>query len=109
VVVDHGAAAGLVWVAWPCAALQSALLLAALGNTAVVGAAVMLLFALASAPGLGAAPWAWARWQAWRGSRAASSDVAAWGYRVGGAGLVLTASWALAHALWQCIVVWCVG
>jgi uncharacterized protein len=43
---------GLLWAAWPCALLHSALLLAALAPTALGGAAVMAAFALASTPGL---------------------------------------------------------
>jgi uncharacterized protein len=101
--------AGLAWVAWPCVALQGALLLAALANTAAAGALVMALFALASAPGLAAAPWAWSRWLAWRGQRVVPADVAAWGYRIVGAGLVVTAAWALVFDMWQRVVVWCVG
>ena len=48
--------AGLAWVAWPCATLQAALLLAALASDAAGGALVMGSFALASIPGLVALP-----------------------------------------------------
>jgi uncharacterized protein len=99
--------AGLAWVAWPCAAVQSALLLAALANSATAGALVMLLFALASAPGLAAAPWAWARWQAWRGSTHSRGDVAAVGLRLAGVGLVVVSGAALTHGLWQRVALWC--
>jgi sulfite exporter TauE/SafE len=100
--------AGLVWVAWPCAALQSALLLAALANDALGGALVMGAFALASMPALAAAPWAWARWQARRGGTAVDpSGIAALGYRVAGAGLVLASGWALAAGIWPPFAAWC--
>ena len=52
---------GRLWVAWPCGLLQSALVVAALANTAWGGAAVMAGFAAASAAGLSLAPWAFAR------------------------------------------------
>jgi uncharacterized protein len=100
-------AAGLAWVAWPCAVLQAALLLAALANTAMGGAAVMLVFALTSAPGLMLAPWAMARWRRWRGPSAARGEVATLGFRVAGLGLVLVSSGALTHGLWQRLVAWC--
>ncbi len=100
-------AAGLAWVAWPCAVLQSALLLAALANTAAGGAVVMLVFALTSAPGLMLAPWAIARWQRWRGPSAALGDVATLGFRVAGAGLVLVSGGALTHGFWQKLAAWC--
>jgi uncharacterized protein len=99
--------AGLAWVAWPCAVLQAALLLAALANTAAGGAAVMLAFALTSAPGLMAAPWAYARWQRWRGHSLARGEAATLGFRVAGAGLVMVSGWALTHGLWQRLAAWC--
>lgn len=102
--------AGMLWVAWPCAALQSALLLAALASTPQGGALVMGAFALGSLPALAAAPWAWARWQRARGREAASpapGQVATLGYRVAGAGLVLASGWALTHGLWERFAAWC--
>ena len=51
----RASAAGLLWVAWPCGLLQSALVVAALSNTAWSGAAAMAAFAAASAA-----------WVAWR-------------------------------------------
>ena len=100
--------AGLAWVAWPCAALQSALLLAALADGALGGAMVMAAFALASMPALAAAPWAWARWQARRGATTVDgSGIAALGYRVAGASLVLASGWALGAGIWQGFAAWC--
>lgn len=99
--------AGLAWVAWPCAALQGALLLSALASDPQGGALVMAAFALASIPGLLVAPWAWARWQAARGAAVAPERVAALGFRVAGAGLALVSGWALTHGIWQRIAAWC--
>jgi len=99
--------AGLAWVAWPCAALQGALLLAALANTALGGALVMGAFALVSLPALAAAPWAWARWQRRRGGALAPGQVAVLGFRVAGIGLVVVSGWALTHGLWLRVAAWC--
>lgn len=99
--------AGLAWVAWPCAALQGALLLAALASTALGGALVMGGFALASMPALAVAPWAWARWQRIQGGALAPGQVAVLGFRVAGVGLVMVSGWALTHGLWQRVAAWC--
>jgi sulfite exporter TauE/SafE len=100
--------AGLAWAAWPCAALQGALVLSALANSAPGGALVMTAFALGSLPGLVAAPWAWARWQAWRGTAVAPAGVAALGFRVSGLALAGVSGWALTHVLWERFAAWCV-
>jgi sulfite exporter TauE/SafE len=99
--------AGLAWVAWPCAALQSALLLAALADGAAGGALVMSAYALASMPALAAAPWAWSRLRLAGGDRA--GPVRALGYRIAGAGLLVASGWALTHGLWERFVAWCFG
>jgi len=99
--------AGLAWVAWPCAALQGALLLSALGSSAADGAFVMAAFAIGSMPGLAAAPWAWARWQSRRGAALAPAQVAVLGFRVAGTALVIASGWALTHGIWERIAVWC--
>jgi len=101
--------AGLAWVAWPCAALQAALLLAALASSAAGGALVMAAFAVGSVPGLLAAPWAWARWQAWRGAALAPGQIATLGFRVAGLGLIAVSGWALTHGIWQRVAAWCAG
>lgn len=98
---------GLAWVAWPCAALQAALLLASLGNGPREGALVMTAFALASMPGLLVAPWALRRWQAWRGAKADPQWLASAAFRIGGAGLVITSSWALTRGIWHSLLAWC--
>lgn len=104
--------AGLAWVAWPCAALQGALVLAALAGSPQGGALVMAAFALASAPGLVAAPWVWARIGAARGTNGgalAPRQVSALGFRAAGAGLALVSGWALTHGLWERFAAWCAG
>ena len=88
--------AGLAWVAWPCGALQAALLLASLADSALGGALVMSCFAVASMPALAAAPWVWNRWRAMTGRRASAAQMDAWGYRIAGVGLALGSGWAVA-------------
>jgi len=100
-------AAGLAWVAWPCGVLQGALLLAALGDDAVGGAAVMAAFGLASAPALLAAPALWSAWRRIAGRGRQAAEVM--GYRVAGAALTITASLALAHTLRDRIAALCQG
>jgi uncharacterized protein len=102
--------AGAAWVAWPCGALQAALLVSALASSPQSGALTMAAFAVASAPALALAPWAWARWVAWRqrqGSDASAAAMSTIGYRVAGASLVLAAGWALTHGLWMRVAAWC--
>lgn len=103
-------AAGAAWVAWPCGALQAALMLSALASSASGGALTMAAFAVASAPALAVAPWVWERWTTWRKARGADASAAAMsaiGYRVAGASLVLAAGWALTHGLWARFAAWC--
>ncbi|MBU6259509.1 MAG: sulfite exporter TauE/SafE family protein, partial [Burkholderiales bacterium] len=96
-------AAGALWVAWPCALLQSALLVAAMGNGAATGAAAMAGFAIASAPGLLLAPWIWRRLLA--GGRAHSRAI--WVTRSGGALLAIASVWALGHDWWPRMAAYC--
>lgn len=106
----RASAAGIAWVAWPCGALQAALLLSALASSAQSGALTMAAFAVASAPALALAPWAWGRWATWRkahGADASAAAMTAIGYRVAGASLVLAAGWALTHGLWMRFAAWC--
>ena len=103
---------GLAWVAWPCAALQGAFVLAALASSAAGGALVMATFAIASMPGLAAAPWLWGRWRAWRswrGAAAAPGRVALLGFRGAGFGLVMVSGWALTQGIWQRVAAWCLA
>ena len=99
-------AAGMLWVAWPCGLLQSALVVAALANTAWGGAAAMAGFAAASAAGLGLAPWAFARLT---GSNAAALQASAWAVRFAGAALAAASAWALGHDLFLKVVAYCVS
>jgi sulfite exporter TauE/SafE len=101
--------AGLAWVAWPCGALQAALLLSALGNSPLSGAFVMGAFAIGSMPALAVGPWGWARWRAMRRHTASPVQVVTLGFRVAGAGLVLGAGWALTHGLWERFAAWCIN
>ena len=99
--------AGLAWVAWPCGALQAAVMLSVLANSAQAGAFTMAAFALGSMPALALAPWAAARWQSFSGNRLSPVQWATLGFRVAGLGLVLSSGWALTHGLWQRLAAWC--
>lgn len=96
------ALAGALWVGWPCGLLHSALLVAAMTNTAASGATAMGGFALASSLGLWWAPWLWRRLGA-AGTRRAE----AWAARLAGAMLVSAAMFALGHGLWHRVAAYC--
>jgi sulfite exporter TauE/SafE len=98
---------GLAWVAWPCGTLQGALLLASLADGMAGGALVMMGFALASLPALGAAPWIWRRLQATAGSRIDATHLATLGYRLAGLALVASSTWAMAHGLRERLAAFC--
>jgi uncharacterized protein len=98
--------AGLLWVAWPCGLLQSALVMAALANTAWGGATVMAGFAATSAAGLTLAPWAFARLS---GNGARALQVNAWAVRLAGAALAGASAWALGHDLFGRVVAYCLS
>ena len=98
--------AGLMWVAWPCGLLQSALVVAALANTAWGGAAVMAGFAATSAAGLALAPWALARLGA---GGAGALQVQTWAVRLAGAALAAASVWALGHELIRRVVAYCLS
>ncbi|MGL6110093.1 MAG: sulfite exporter TauE/SafE family protein [Rubrivivax sp.] len=102
----RAAAAGGLWVAWPCGLLQSALVVAALANTAWGGAAVMAGFAAVSAAGLSLAPWAFARLS---GTGAGALQVQAWAVRCAGALLAAASAWAMGHDLVHRVVAYCFG
>jgi uncharacterized protein len=111
----HGPAkagmAGLAWVAWPCGLLQSALMVAALANNAAAGAMVMGVFAVASAPALGLAPWLLGRWAAGQGAaaHALSARVNGGVLRLAGGLLAAASVWALGHDLIRQAVAYCVS
>jgi sulfite exporter TauE/SafE len=91
-------AAGVLWAALPCGLLYSALMLAALADTPLHGAAVMGTFAVASGAGLqlGASQWQ-------RLCRVGGR----WGVRLAGATLVAASTWGLAHGVWEAVAQWC--
>ncbi len=98
---------GLAWVAWPCGALQAALLLSAMANGAAGGALVMGGFAVASMPALAAAPWLWGRWQLVTGRKSSAAEISLWGYRIAGLGLAGSSAWAIAMGLSEHIAAFC--
>ena len=104
----RAAAAGSLWVLLPCGLLQSALLVAALTQTAVSGALAMAGFAIASAPGLLWAPWIWQRLGG-RGRQGRQGQLAWDRALTRAAGVVLAAAsaWALGHGLWQRVADFC--
>jgi sulfite exporter TauE/SafE len=95
-------ASGSLWLAMPCGLLQSALVVAALANSPVGGAAAMASFAAASSIGLWLPGLAWRRMAAGRGAA-----VSAWAVRAAGGVLAIASVWALGHDLWWRIAVWC--
>ncbi len=99
----RAAGAGVAWVAWPCGLLQSALVVAALSSTAASGAATMAVFALASAPGLLAGPWAVRKLLAGHGALARE----AWAARAAGLMLLGASAWALGHQLGPQVAAFC--
>lgn len=90
----RAAAAGSAWVAWPCGLLQSALVVSALGGSALEGAALMALFGTGSALGLWLGP---ALWLSLAGRHAAVARTFA--VRLAGAMLAAGSAWALWHGL----------
>ncbi len=93
-------AAGALWLVLPCGLLQSALLIAALANTPLQGAAAMAAFAATSSVGLGVYPALWS-------GRRSGAMAGAWAARLAGAALVSTSAWALGHGLWQRVAALC--
>jgi sulfite exporter TauE/SafE len=85
--------------------LQSALMVAALANSPVSGAMVMVAFAVASSVALGLAPTLWLKWVSGDASRGVR--VTMWVTRLSGAALAAAAAWALGHDLWVRIAAYC--
>jgi uncharacterized protein len=100
------AAIGGAWVAWPCGLLQSALVVAALANSAVSGAAVMAAFAISSSFALMFGPALVLRWV---GAKAAEGQqrVLTGIVRISGAALVIASVWALGHDMWMRVAAYC--
>ena len=115
----RAAAAGTLWVAWPCGLLQSAIVVAGLAHTPQAGALVMVAFAVASAPGLQLAPWLWSRWNGtWGDAHEAAAveanlarreAVIAWFTRLAGAMLAAGSVWALGMDIWGQVWAYCFG
>jgi sulfite exporter TauE/SafE len=103
--------AGLAWATWPCGLLQSALMVAALANSPAGGALAMGVFAAASAPALGLAPWLWGRWTGGQGvcAPALSARVNGGAIRLAGGLLAAASVWALGHDLIRQAVAYCVS
>jgi uncharacterized protein len=99
--------AGALWIAWPCALSQSALLVAALASTAEQGAAAMALFALASSPALWLGPALLQRVRGASGQGGAAWMDGVWPMRIAGALLAAGSVWALGHGLWARFAAWC--
>jgi sulfite exporter TauE/SafE len=100
----RSAAAGALWVAWPCGLLQSAVLVAALADTPWTGAGVMAVFAMATGVGLTVAPWLWRRVGVGGGRLALSSTA---GVRLAGVMLAAASGWVLTHGLWVRFAAYC--
>ncbi|MFZ4651136.1 MAG: sulfite exporter TauE/SafE family protein [Rubrivivax sp.] len=98
-------ATGALWVGWPCGLLQSALVVAALCNSATAGATAMLGFALASAPGLLAGPWIFRQLGA--AGAGAQARVVSWAVRLAGAALAAGAVFALNRDWWGRLLAYC--
>jgi len=90
--------AGALWALLPCGLLYSALMLAALGDSALDGATVMAAFAVASGLGLhvGASQLRRLRERSGR-----------WGVRVAGLALMAASAWGLGHGLWDTVAALC--
>lgn len=102
-------AVGLVWFAWPCGLLQSALLIAALANGPIGGGAVMAAFALGSSPALGLGPHLWRKLAARHPDGGFGGRLQRGLTRFAGALLAGSSAWALGHGLWAQIWAFCVS
>jgi sulfite exporter TauE/SafE len=97
-------AAGLAWFVLPCGLLQSALVMAALANGPLGGAAAMAAFALTSSAGLSLVPIVVRRWA---GGDRGVTGVPRWAMRLAGLGLVASSGWALGHGMWERVLALC--
>ncbi len=96
----RSAGAGALWIAWPCALSQSALLVSTLASSPLQGAAAMAAFAVASSPALWLGPALLRRVSGLRSDGALAM-------RGAGALLAAGSAWALGHGLWQRVAAWC--
>jgi sulfite exporter TauE/SafE len=95
----RAAGVGVCWAAMPCGLLQSALLVAALGNDAVQGAAVMASFAAGTSVSLWLVSSAWSRLRG-SGLRWARLTLPV---RLAGGLLAASSAFALVHGLGSAI------
>jgi len=99
------AAVGALWLGLPCGLLHSALVMAALANTPLGGAAIMAAFALGTTLGLWIGPTLW-----WRVGAPGGGWLARGGaVRLAGLMLAGVSAWALSHDLGARIVAYCFG
>ncbi|MFM2066169.1 MAG: hypothetical protein RLZZ584_1078 [Pseudomonadota bacterium] len=109
----RAASTGAMWVALPCGVLQAALVVAALASTPGEGAAAMALFALASTPGLLAGQWLWHKIRPYRPQQqpaaTGGADMApTWPLRLAGAGIAVLSGSTVAMAAWAPLqAAWC--
>jgi uncharacterized protein len=96
----RSAGAGALWIAWPCALSQSALLVSTLASTPQQGAAAMAAFAVVSSPALWLGPALLRRVSGLRSDGALA-------LRAAGALLAAGSAWALGHGLWARVAAWC--
>ena len=99
---------GALWAAWPCGLLQSAFVVAALGQGPASGASIMVAFGLTSALGLVAAPALWLRLARHQGGAAVGGVQTRWAVRSAGLMLAGVSAWALGHDLWMRVADYCV-
>lgn len=96
----RSAGAGALWIAWPCALSQSALLVSTLASSPQQGAAAMAAFAVVSSPALWLGPVLLRRVSGLRSDGALAM-------RAAGALLAAGSAWALGHGLWARVAAWC--
>lgn len=96
----RSAGAGALWIAWPCALSQSALLVSTLASSPQQGAAAMAAFAVVSSPALWLGP-------ALRRRLGSLQSDGALAMRGAGALLAAGSAWALSHGLWTRVAAWC--
>jgi uncharacterized protein len=90
---------GALWAFLPCGLLYSALLVAALTDSALEGMWVMALFAIGSRISLVAGPWLWLR--------LCRDSSGKWAIRIAGVLLFLMSSWALWMGIVNNAAPWC--
>lgn len=90
---------GTTWAFLPCGLLYSALLVAALAESAAQGTVVMALFALGTSASIMAGPWLWLR--------LAGHNAGHWGVRLAGLALAASSLWVLWMGFAHDAAPWC--